>query len=72
MRDAIDLLREEGATEPKMMSIGLHMRVIGQPARAAGLLRLLDHVKTYKDVWLCPRIEIARHWRATQPCEAKR
>ena len=70
MRDAIDVLRAEGATAPKMMSIGLHMRVIGQPARAAGLLRLLDHVKQYDDVWICPRIDIARHWRATHPFEA--
>jgi allantoinase len=72
MRDAIDVLRAEGATAPKMMSIGLHMRIIGQPARAAGLLRLLDHVLRYDDVWLCPRIEIARHWRATHPFEAAR
>jgi allantoinase len=67
MRDAIDLLRAEGARAPKMMSIGLHMRIIGQPARAAGLLRLLDHVAKYDDVWLCRRIDIARHWRAMHP-----
>jgi peptidoglycan/xylan/chitin deacetylase (PgdA/CDA1 family) len=72
MRDAIDLLREEGTTEPKMMSIGLHMRIVGQPTRAAGLLRLLDHVKSYEDVWICPRIAIARHWRAKHPFEGTR
>jgi peptidoglycan/xylan/chitin deacetylase (PgdA/CDA1 family) len=70
MRDAIDVLRAEGTTAPKMMSIGLHMRVIGQPARAAGLLRLLDHIKQYDDVWVSPRLDIAQHWRATHPFEA--
>jgi peptidoglycan/xylan/chitin deacetylase (PgdA/CDA1 family) len=70
MKDAIDVLRAEGSSAPKMLSIGLHMRIIGQPARAAGLLRLLDHVMLYQDVWLCSRIDIARHWRAVHPFEA--
>jgi allantoinase len=72
MKDAIDVLYAEGAIEPKMMSIGLHMRTIGQPARFAGLLRLLDYVKKFDDIWVCPRIEIARHWRTSHPFEAKR
>jgi peptidoglycan/xylan/chitin deacetylase (PgdA/CDA1 family) len=70
MRDAIDVLRAEGATAPKMLSIGLHMRIIGQPARAAGLLRLLDYVLKYNDIWLCSRVDIARHWLSTHPFEA--
>ena len=50
-----------------MMSIGLHMRIIGHPARAAGLERLLDHVSGFADVWVTRRIDIARHWAATHP-----
>jgi peptidoglycan/xylan/chitin deacetylase (PgdA/CDA1 family) len=69
MSDAIEVLRAEGATAPKMLSIGLHMRIIGQPARAAGLMRLLDHVIKQDDIWLCSRIEIAKHWRAIHPFE---
>ncbi|WP_291296209.1 polysaccharide deacetylase family protein [Elioraea sp.] len=67
VRDGFDMLYEEGATQPKMMSVGLHMRLIGHPARAAGLARLLDHMMARKDVWICRRIDIARHWIATHP-----
>ena len=61
------MLHAEGAVEPKMMSVGLHTRVIGHPGRAAGLARLLDYVASFDDVWICKRIEIARHWHATHP-----
>jgi putative urate catabolism protein len=71
MKDAVDLLYAEGATAPKMMSIGLHMRTIGQPARAAGLVRLLDYLKGFGDIWLCSRIDIARHWIAQHPFVAR-
>jgi allantoinase len=54
-----------------MMSVGLHMRLIGHPARAAGLERLLDHVMTYDGVWVARRLEIARHWAATHPYPGK-
>jgi putative urate catabolism protein len=67
MRDAFDVLYAEGATQPKMMSVGLHMRLIGHPARAAGLARFLDHVMRHPDVWITRRIDIARHWIATHP-----
>jgi peptidoglycan/xylan/chitin deacetylase (PgdA/CDA1 family) len=67
VRDAFDMLWEEGARTPKMMSVGLHMRLIGHPARAAGLARLLDHMQARHDVWICRRIDIARHWIATHP-----
>lgn len=59
---AFDLLYEEGRTAPKMMSIGLHSRLVGRPGRAADLLRFLDHVTQKDGVWLTRRIDIARHW----------
>ncbi len=66
-RDAFDMLYAEGAQAPKMMSVGLHARLIGHPARAAGLARFLDHVARHRDVWICNRIDIARHWLARHP-----
>jgi len=66
-RDAFDWLYREGATAPKMMSVGLHARVIGHPARMAGLARFLDHIARHDGVWVCERIEIAEHWRKTWP-----
>ncbi|MBE9606387.1 allantoinase PuuE [Acetobacteraceae bacterium H6797] len=65
--DAIDLLRAEGETAPKMMSIGLHCRMVGRPARAMALKRVLDHVAACGDVWVATREEIARHWLNTHP-----
>ena len=67
IRDAFDMLYREGATQPKMMSVGLHMRLIGHPARAVGLERLLDHVMKHDGVWVARRLESARHWAATHP-----
>ena len=67
IRDAVDMLWREGAKTPKMMSIGLHMRLIGHPARAVGLERLLDHVMGLEGVWVTRRIEIAEHWRKVHP-----
>ena len=64
LREAFDLLYREGATAPKMMSVGLHSRIAGHPGRAAGLERFLDHVASQPDVWVCRRGEIADHWRA--------
>ena len=70
LRDAFDLLREEGAEAPKMMSVGLHMRLSGHPARARGLQRFLEYVAGFDDVWVCKRIDIARHWaRVHAPSE---
>lgn len=62
--DAFDTLRAEGAEHPKMMSVGLHCRLIGHPARASGLARVLDHMQQFDDVWITHRIDIARHWIA--------
>lgn len=70
LKDAFDILYEEGAVAPKMMSVGLHMRIVGQPARAAGLKRFLDYVKTKPDVWIAPRADIARHWQREHPPES--
>jgi peptidoglycan/xylan/chitin deacetylase (PgdA/CDA1 family) len=67
LRDAFDMLYEEGADAPKMMSVGLHLRVVGHPGRARGLQRFLDHVAARDGVWVCRRLDIARHWIATHP-----
>jgi len=67
LKDSFDLLREEGASTPKMMSVGLHCRLVGRPGRAASLQRFLDYVGAFEDVWCCRRIDIARHWRAEHP-----
>ena len=61
IRDALDMLYREGARAPKMMSVGLHMRLIGHPARAAGLERLLDYIQKHDGVWVTKRVDIARH-----------
>ena len=62
LRDAFDTLYAEGETAPKMMSVGLHCRLVGRPGRAAALARFLDHVQSHERVWLCRRLDIARHW----------
>ncbi len=67
IKDSFDMLYKEGAKQPKMMSVGLHMRLIGHPARAAGLERFLDHVMQHKDVWVTRRLDIANHWRREHP-----
>ena len=66
-KDAFDMLHAESRVQPKMMSVGLHTRVIGHPGRAAGLARFLDYVGSFDDVWICKRLEIARHWHANHP-----
>ena len=70
MRDAFDLLHEEGADSPRLLSIGLHDRLIGRPARAVGLIKLLKHMQDKGDVWFCTGADIASHWRKTHPYEA--
>lgn len=67
LKDAFDLLWQEGARCPKMMSVGLHGRISGHPARATALARFLDYVKCRDSVWICRRDEIARHWMAEYP-----
>jgi len=67
LRDTFDLLYAEGARAPKMMSVGLHTRLVGRPGRAAGLARFLDHVARHEALWICRRVDIARHWMAHHP-----
>ncbi|MCV2884226.1 allantoinase PuuE [Aestuariibacter sp. AA17] len=62
LRDSFDVLYDEGETCPKMLSIGLHCRIIGHPGRFAGLKRFLDYIAKKDKVWVCTREEIARHW----------
>ena len=67
LRDSFDVLYAEGERAPKMMSVGLHCRLAGRPGRFAALQRFLDHVHGHDNVWICRRIDIARHWRAIHP-----
>ncbi len=67
LKDAFDLLWQEGEQYPKMMSIGLHGRISGHPARAMALMRFLDYIQDYDSVWICRREEIAGHWIAKHP-----
>ncbi len=67
LRDAFDVLYAEGATSPRMMSVGLHCRLVGRPGRAASLARFLDYAQGHDDVWICRRIDIARHWIEHHP-----
>jgi putative urate catabolism protein len=69
LKDTFDVLYAEGATSPKMMSVGLHTRLAGRPGRAAALARFLDYVLEHDDVWIARRVDIARHWIATHPSE---
>ncbi|MGQ9873601.1 allantoinase PuuE [Leptodesmis sp.] len=62
LKDAFDVLYAEGETAPKMMSVGLHCRLVGRPGRAASLARFLDYVQQHDRVWICRRVDIARHW----------
>jgi allantoinase len=67
LKDGFDMLWREGARTPKMMSVGLHMRLVGHPARAAGLERFLDYVQRHEGVWITRRLDIAQHWLREHP-----
>ncbi len=62
LKDSFDVLYEEGKTSPKMMSVGLHCRLIGRPGRIQSLKKFLDYVLKFNDVWICKRVDIAKHW----------
>ena len=62
LKDSFDALYEEGKTNPKMMSVGLHCRLIGKPGRIQSLKKFLDYILKREDVWICKRIDIAKHW----------
>jgi putative urate catabolism protein len=70
LRDAFDVLYAEGQEAPKMLSIGLHCRLVGRPGRFRALQRFLDHVEKHDRVWVCRRIDIARHWIDRHPAAA--
>ena len=70
LKDAFDLLWIEGEQQPKMMSVGLHGRISGHPARAMALARFLDYAQGHDAVWICRREEIARHWINEHPAVA--
>ncbi len=67
LRDSFDVLYAEGAEAPRMLSIGMHARLLGRPGRFIALQRFLDHVARHERVWICRRIDIARHWQAHFP-----
>jgi allantoinase len=65
--DAFDELVAEAPLHPRMMSVGMHARILGQPARVRGLRMFLDHVQGRDDVWICRRGDLAAHWREVVP-----
>ena len=67
LKDSFDALYEEGKTNPKMMSVGLHCRLIGRPGRIQSLKKFLDYALKFNDVWICKRIDIAKHWIKNYP-----
>lgn len=70
LKDAFDTLYEEGNQSPKMLSIGLHCRIVGRPARFAALKRFIEYAQSQSDVWFCTREQIARHWLELHPCKS--
>lgn len=66
LKDTFDVLHAEGG---RMMSVGLHCRLAGRPGRAAAVARFVDYVTCHDDVWLATRLDIAKHWRATNPAK---
>ncbi|BBM04244.1 hypothetical protein GL2_43180 [Microbulbifer sp. GL-2] len=67
LKDAFEFLWKEGKKHPKMMSVGLHSRISGHPARAMAVARFLDHIMGFNSVWICRREEIAKHWMLVHP-----
>jgi peptidoglycan/xylan/chitin deacetylase (PgdA/CDA1 family) len=71
LRDTFDVLYAEGDPQgldrPKMMSIGMHCRLLGRPGRITALQRFLDHIQTHDKVWVARRLDIARHWKQAHP-----
>lgn len=72
LKDTFDTLWREGERAPKMMSVGLHCRLVGRPGRAAALARFLDYVAGHEGVWVARRIDVARHWARRHPPAAAR
>ena len=70
LKDSFDALYAEGEETPRMMSIGMHCRLLGKPGRIGSLQKFLDYIQSHERVWICRRIDIARHWRQTFPAPA--
>jgi len=70
MKDSFDALYAEGDEAPKMMSIGMHCRLLGRPGRIVALQKFLDHIEKHDRVWVCQRLDIARHWKQVHPYKA--
>ena len=70
LKDAFDVLYAEGEEAPKMLSVGMHCRLLGRPGRLRALQRFLDYVEQHDRVWIARRIDIARHWRKVHPFTA--
>ena len=67
MMDCFDVLYEEGAERPKIMSVALHDRLIARPGRVAGLIKLIEHARRPDRVWFCTGRDIAEHWYREHP-----
>jgi hypothetical protein len=67
LKDSFDVLEEGRRGSPKMLSVGLHCRLVGRPGRAASLARFLDYVGQHDRAWVCRRLDIARHWHEHHP-----
>jgi peptidoglycan/xylan/chitin deacetylase (PgdA/CDA1 family) len=67
LKDSFDVLYAEGATAPKMLSVGMHCRLLGRPGRLRALQRFLDYIQSHDKVWVARRIDIANHWISTHP-----
>ncbi|WP_034298063.1 allantoinase PuuE [Herbaspirillum sp. RV1423] len=67
LKDSFDVLYAEGEETPRMLSVGMHCRLLGRPGRFAALQRFLDYVQSHERVWICRRIDIANHWREQHP-----
>jgi allantoinase len=67
LRDSFDVLYAEGDETPRMLSVGMHCRLLGRPGRFVALQRFLDHIARHERVWVCRRIDIARHWQQRHP-----
>lgn len=67
LKDSFDVLYQEGEEAPKMLSIGMHCRLLGRPGRFVALQRFLDYIQSHERVWICRRLDIAEHWRREHP-----
>ena len=67
LRDSFDALYAEGDECPKMLSVGMHCRLLGRPGRIVALQRFMDHIARHDRVWVCRRVDIARHWKQVHP-----